>query len=93
MAKDNWNDTIQMLNEKGRTTRALSKPFIIDKSDFYGTPFNTLLASGDGKRLWYSVTFNRNGANGVYKIEKLSSDNEPTVVKDFDQAIRVFNSN
>lgn len=91
-----WNETIQGIvkaqESSSRTKRALSKPFIIQKDDFYGTPFNTLLASGDGKRLWYSVTFEPSGAKGVYKIEKLSSDNDPTVVKDFDQAVNVFNS-
>lgn len=83
--------------DRGRTARALSKPFIIKASDFYGKPMESIMASGNGKRLWMLTQFNRNGAHVSYKIEKWDKQRQaytdnPTIVKDFDQAIRTFNS-
>jgi hypothetical protein len=76
-----------------RTERALSKPFILKKEDFVDTPFNTLLASGDGKRLWVTMIFPTHSTDAKisYRVESLSQDKiiERTTLVG---AISVFNS-
>lgn len=78
---------------------------IIEKKDFLNIPFNSLLASGNGRRLWATVTIcnewrNRPGvesdipyAKTVFKVENLKKNSHIEIeTENIEEAIEKFNS-
>jgi len=62
--------------------------FTVSKGDFKGEEFNTLMASGKGKRLWVSYC---DGAH-YFKVETIKNgDGVVCETFSFNEAIKVFN--
>lgn len=65
---------------------------ILDKEDFYDIPFNSLLASGGGRRLWATVIVDGDGAHVVFKVENLKKNSHIEIETNvLERAIERFN--
>jgi hypothetical protein len=65
---------------------------ILEKEDFIGIPFNSLLASGSGRRLWATVIVDGNGAQVVFKVENLKKNSHIEIETNvLEKAIEKFN--
>lgn len=72
---------------------------ILEKEDFIGIPFNSLLASGGGRRLWATVTLYEDLhvssdilTKTVFKVENLKKNSKIEIeTESFEEAIEKFN--
>lgn len=80
------------------------KRLVIKEEEFVDTPFNSLLASGDGRRLWASITIKAHPFKigdlpktifyheTVFKIEDMKKDSEIVFESEsFPEAVKFFN--
>ena len=73
---------------------------IIKKEDFIGHEFNTLLASGNGRRLWATITMYEDLhissdllSKTVFKVENLKKNSHIEIeTESFEEAMEKFNS-
>lgn len=62
--------------------------FTINREDFVGHEFQSIMVSGDGRRLWACV---KDGGLS-YKVENLRDNGEIVIhTQSFGEAVRVFN--
>lgn len=69
------------------------RDLILDEYEFYGMEFNTLMASGQGRRLWVTVEPSITGQHKTtFKVENLKKNSHIEIeTNSLVEAIRKFN--